>query len=68
MLAKVFSCAVIGLEFMRQPMEDKVVAISRAQGTLTLPANFTLVAAMHPCPCGAQMRRWTWSRWALCLA
>jgi len=45
------------LEVMRQPMEDKVVTISRAQGTLTFPANFTLVAAMNPCPCGAQMRQ-----------
>jgi magnesium chelatase family protein len=33
-------------------MEDKVVTISRAQGTLTFPASFTLVAAMNPCPCG----------------
>ena len=40
------------LEVMRQPMEDKVVTISRAQGTLTFPANFMLVAAMNPCPCG----------------
>ncbi len=40
------------LEVMRQPMEDKVVTISRAQGTLTFPANFTLIAAMNPCPCG----------------
>jgi magnesium chelatase family protein len=40
------------LEVMRQPMEDKVVTISRAQGTLTFPASFTLVAAMNPCPCG----------------
>ncbi len=40
------------LEVMRQPMEDRVVTISRAQGTLTFPANFTLVAAMNPCPCG----------------
>ena len=40
------------LEVMRQPMEDKLVTISRAQGTLTFPANFTLVAAMNPCPCG----------------
>jgi len=61
MLAKVFSCAVIGLEVMRQPMEDKVVTISRAQGTLTFPAKFTLVAAMNPCPCGPQMRRLNWS-------
>jgi len=36
------------LEVMPQPMEDKVVTISRAQGTLTFPANFTLVAAMNP--------------------
>ncbi len=40
------------LEVMRQPLEDKVVTISRAQGTLTFPANFQLVAAMNPCPCG----------------
>jgi len=40
------------LEVMRQPMEDKVVTISRAAGTLTFPANFMLVAAMNPCPCG----------------
>ena len=40
------------LEVMRQPMEDKKVTISRAQGSLTFPANFQLVAAMNPCPCG----------------
>ena len=40
------------LEVMRQPMEDKVVTISRAGGTLTFLANFQLVAAMNPCPCG----------------
>ncbi|MDY7039442.1 MAG: YifB family Mg chelatase-like AAA ATPase [Chloroflexota bacterium] len=40
------------LEVMRQPMEDKMVTISRAQGTLTFPANFMLIAAMNPCPCG----------------
>ncbi|MGD2157850.1 MAG: YifB family Mg chelatase-like AAA ATPase, partial [Anaerolineales bacterium] len=40
------------LEVMRQPMEDKTVTISRAQGSLTFPANFMLIAAMNPCPCG----------------
>ena len=40
------------LEVMRQPIEDKLVTISRAQGSLTFPANFQLVAAMNPCPCG----------------
>jgi magnesium chelatase family protein len=40
------------LEVMRQPMEDKVVTISRASGSLTFPANFQLIAAMNPCPCG----------------
>ncbi|MBZ0275997.1 MAG: YifB family Mg chelatase-like AAA ATPase [Anaerolineae bacterium] len=40
------------LEVLRQPMEDKVVTISRARGTLTFPANFLLVMARNPCPCG----------------
>jgi len=40
------------LEVLRQPMEDKIVTISRAQGSLTFPANFQLIAAMNPCPCG----------------
>jgi len=40
------------LEVLRQPLEDKTVTISRAQGSLTFPANFQLAASMNPCPCG----------------
>jgi magnesium chelatase family protein len=40
------------LEVLRQPIEDKLVTISRAQGTLTFPANFQMISAMNPCPCG----------------
>ena len=40
------------LEVLRQPLEDKVVTISRAQGSLTFPANFMLIGAQNPCPCG----------------
>lgn len=40
------------LELLRQPIEDKVVTISRAKQTLTFPANFMLIAAHNPCPCG----------------
>lgn len=40
------------LEVMRQPMEDYKVTISRSKMSLEFPANFMLVAAMNPCPCG----------------
>lgn len=40
------------LEVLRQPLEDRVVTISRAQGSLTFPANFLLIGSMNPCPCG----------------
>jgi len=42
----------VNLENLRQPLEDGIVTISRAQGTLTFPAKFSLIASMNPCPCG----------------
>ena len=40
------------VESLRQPLEDKVVSIYRSKGTGHFPANFILIAAMNPCPCG----------------
>ena len=40
------------LEVLRQPLEDRIVTISRASGSLTFPSSFILIAAQNPCPCG----------------
>src|SRR5256712_13662190 len=40
------------LESIRQPLEDRLVTVSRAPGNVTFPANFMLMSAMNPCPSG----------------
>jgi magnesium chelatase family protein len=43
---------VHALEALRQPLEDRLVRVSRASGTIEFPADFLLVACANPCPCG----------------
>ena len=54
------------LEVLRQPMEDRVITISRAKGSITYPAQFIMIAAMNPCPCGyLNAKTCTCERWRI---
>jgi magnesium chelatase family protein len=52
------------IEALRQPLEDKLITITRANDSLTFPAHFILVATANPCPCGY----WGTSKTCTCLA
>lgn len=45
------------IESLRQPLEDKIITVARARQSIAFPANFILVAAMNPCPCGYRFHR-----------
>lgn len=51
------------IEALRQPLEDSVISISRARGSEVFPANFILIAALNPCPCG----NWGSEKQCVCL-
>jgi magnesium chelatase family protein len=56
------------IEALRQPLEERIVTISRVHGTIRLPSSFLLVAASNPCPCGwlqSGVRECTCSRFAV---
>ncbi len=51
-LDEIAEFSTVVLDALRQPLEEGVIRISRSAGTVSMPANFILVGAMNPCPCG----------------